>query len=282
MSPIHDQSYRRYQGTRHAVGGAWTVIAWSGIRAMLAKRAYVFLLIFSWVPFIVNAVRIYIAINFPTVGNSFLGVNPQMFRSFLDSQGVFVFFMTIWAGAGLIANDRRANALQIYLSKPLLRSEYVGGKLAVLLVFLLTVTLVPGLLLLLLQVAFSGSFDFLGKNLYLIPSIILGSLVQVIVASTTMLALSSLSKSSRYAALLYTGAIFFTDAVFNALRLINGSTRMAWVSITANMAQLTDVIFRQPGRYETPWLVSLLVLVALVVLSISVLERRVRGVEVVS
>ncbi len=281
MSPIHDQSYRRYQGARHAVGGAWGVIAWSGIRAMLAKRAYVFLLIFSWVPFIVNAVRIYLVTNFPQAG-SFLGVNPQMFRSFLDSQGVFVFFMTIWAGAGLIANDRRANALQIYLSKPLLRAEYVGGKLAVLLAFLLTVTLVPGLLLLLLQVAFSGSFDFLGKNLYLIPSIILGSLVQVIVASTTMLALSSLSKSSRYAALLYTGAIFFTDAVFNALRLINGSTRMAWVSITANMAQVTDVIFRQPARYETPWLVSLLVLVALVVLSISVLERRVRGVEVVS
>lgn len=281
MSPIHDQSYRRYQGTRHAVGGAWSVIAWSGIRAMLAKRAYVFLLIFSWVPFLVNAVRIYAATNFPQAGAIF-GVNPQMFRSFLDSQGVFVFFMTIWAGAGLIANDRRANALQIYLSKPLLRSEYVGGKLAVLLVFLLTVTLVPGLLLLLLQVVFSGSFDFLGKNLYLIPSIILGSLVQVIVASTTMLALSSLSKSSRYAALLYTGAIFFTDAVFNALRLINGSTRMAWVSITANMAQITDVIFRQPGRYETPWVVSLLVLVALVVLSLSVLERRVRGVEVVS
>lgn len=281
MSPIHDQSYRRYQGARHAVGGAWGVIAWSGIRAMLAKRAYVFLLIFSWVPFIVNAVRIYLATNFPQAG-SFLGVNPAMFRSFLDSQGVFVFFMTIWAGAGLIANDRRANALQIYLSKPLLRAEYIGGKLAVLLVFLLTVTLVPGLLLLLLQVVFSGSFDFVGKNLHLIPAIILGSLVQVIVASTTMLALSSLSKSSRYAALLYTGAIFFTSAVFDALRLINGSTRMAWVSITANMAQVTDVIFRQPARYETPWLVSLLVLVALVVLSISVLERRVRGVEVVS
>ena len=253
----------------------------SGIRAMLAKRAYLGLVIFSWVPFIVNAVRIYIATNFPQAG-SFLGINPQMFRSFLDSQSVFVFFMTIWAGAGLIANDRRANALQIYLSKPLERSEYIGGKLAVLVVFLLNVTLVPGLLLILLQIAFSGSFDFIGKNLYLVPSVILGSLVQVIVASTTMLALSSLSKSSRYAALLYTGAIFFTDAVFNAMRIINGSTRMAWISISANMSQVTDAIFRQPLKYETPWIVSLLVLLALVAVSISVLERRVRGVEVVS
>ncbi len=280
-SNIHDQSYRRYQGTRDAAGRAWSVIAGSGIRAMLSKRAYIGLLIFSWVPFIVNAVRIYAATNFQQAANIF-GVNPAMFRSFLEQQGVFVFFMTIWAGAGLIANDRRANALQIYLSKPLQRTEYIVGKLAVLLVFLLNVTLVPGLLLLALQVAFSGSFDFLRANLYLIPSIILGSLVQVIVASTTMLALSSLSKSSRYAALLYTGAIFFTDAVFGAMKVINGSTRMSWISITANMGQVTDVIFRQTPKNETPWIVSLLVLLALVALSISVLERRVRGVEVVS
>jgi ABC-type transport system involved in multi-copper enzyme maturation permease subunit len=281
MSPIHDQSYRRYQGSRNAVGRAWSVIAWAGIRSMLAKRVYLGLVVLSWVPFIVNAVRIYAATNFPQAG-AFFGVNPDMFRSFLDSQGVFVFFMTVWAGAGLIANDRRVNALQIYLSKPLLRSEYIGGKFAVLAAFLLNVTLVPGLLLILLQIAFSGSFDFIGKNAYLIPAVILGSLVQVIMASTTMLALSSLSKSSRYAALLYTGAIFFTDALFNALRLISGSTRMSWLSITANMAQVTDVIFRKTPKYETPWIVSLMVLLALIAVSISVLERRVRGVEVVS
>jgi hypothetical protein len=35
-------------------------------------------------------------------------------------------------------------------------------------------------------------------------------------------------------------------------------------------------------RYATPWQVSLLVIIALVVISISVLERRVRGVEVVT
>ena len=281
MSPIHDQSYRRYQGTRNVSGRAWSVIAMSGIRAMLAKRAYLGLVLFSWVPFIVNAVRIYAATNFPQAA-SFMGVNPQMFRSFLDSQSVFVFFMTVWAGAGLIANDRRTNALQIYLSKPLVRSEYIGGKMAVLVVFLLNVTLVPGLLLLLLQVAFSGSTDFISKNLYLIPSIVLGSLVQVVVSATTMLALSSLSKSSRYAALLFTGAIFFTKALAGALQLITGSTRMAWLSISANMEQVTDVIFRETPKYDTPWMVSLLVLIALVVLSISVLERRVRGVEVVS
>jgi ABC-type transport system involved in multi-copper enzyme maturation permease subunit len=280
MSPIHDQSYRRYQGTRLPVGRAWSVIAGAGIRAMLAKKAYLFLMIVSFVPFVVNAVRIYFSINFPQAG-SFFAIGPGTYRSFLDSQGIFVFFMTIWAGAGLIANDRRANALQIYLSKPLLRTEYIVGKWSVLLAFLLSVTMVPGLLLIMLHVMFAGSFDFIAQNKHVVPSVILGSMLTVVVSSITMLALSSLSKSSRYAAVLYTGVIFFTDALFGALRLLTGNTRASWVSITANMTQVSDVIFRQPPRYDTPWIVSFMVLLGLVVLSISVLERRVRGVEVV-
>ena len=62
---------------------------------------------------------------------------------------------------------------------------------------------------------------------------------------------------------------------------VTGSSRVAWVSITRNLEQVTDLIFRQTPRYETPALVSALVLIGLVVVSISVLERRVRGVEVV-
>src|SRR6185436_16701644 len=122
----------------------------------------------------------------------------ETFREFLGQQGFFVFVITVYVGAGLIANDRRANALQIYLSKPLMRSEYILGKLAVLFSFLVVITLIPALLLLMLKVMFDGSFTFLTNNLFLIPAITIGALIQVLLASFTMLALSSLSKSSRY------------------------------------------------------------------------------------
>jgi len=97
-----------------------------------------------------------------------------------------------------------------------------------------------------------------------------------------MLALSSLSKSPRYVGILYVGITFFTSAIFGALYAITGSTRVSWVSIGASLSQVVDVIFREPPRYATPWQVSLLVIVALIAVSISVLERRVRGVEVVT
>ena len=280
MSPIHDQSYRRYQGTRQPLGRAWGVIAWGGIRSMLSKKTFLALMLLSWVPFIGRTLQIYFVTMYP-VGAQAAPVDARMFQSFIEQQGIAVFFVTLYVGAGLIANDRRANALQIYLSKPLLRTEYIGGKLAVLVFYLLEITLLPGLLLILMQVMFSGSLDFLKNNLSLIPAVILASLVRVIVAAFTMLALSSLSKSSRYVAVLYTGAIFFTEAIFAVLRAITTSTRVAWVSITGNLEQVTDAIFRQPLRYEAPLAVCTLVLLGLVVVSISVLERRVRGVEIV-
>ena len=82
--------------------------------------------------------------------------------------------------------------------------------------------------------------------------------------------------------MLYAGTIFFTEAIFGVLSGITSSTRSAWISLSANLENVTDVMFRQTPRYETPALVSVLVLIGLVVLSISVLERRVRGVEVVA
>jgi ABC-type transport system involved in multi-copper enzyme maturation permease subunit len=278
--PIHDQSYRRYGGGKTRPGQAWTVIARAGMMNMIRKRTFLGLLLFAWFPFLARAIQIYVTTNYPQV--AMFAPTAETFRQFLEQQDFFVFIVTIYVGAGLIANDRRANALQIYLSKPLMRTEYIFGKAAILFGFLLFVTLVPALLLLLLQVLFAGSFAFLQKNLFLFPAITVAATLQAILATFTMLALSSLSKSSRYVGILYAGIIFFTAAIYGAMLAITGSTRLSWLSLGANLTQVVDVIFRLKPRYATPWPVSLIVILGLVALSSSVLERRVRGVEVVT
>ena len=278
--PIHDQSYRHFEGAKAPPGRAWLVIARAGVMTMIRKRLFLGLLMMSWIPFLIRAFQIYFSTNFPQM--AMLAATAETFREFLAGQDGFVFFMTIYVGAGLIANDRRANALQIYLSKPLLRSEYIAGKAAVLFFFLLLITLVPAIFLLLVQVLFAGNFQFLRKNLFLFPAITVASLLQVILSTFTMLALSSLSKSSRYVAILYAGIIFFTAAVYQVLYAITGSSAFSWISPVTSLAQVVDVVFRITPRYMTPWQVSLIVIVGLVVISISILERRVRGVEVVT
>jgi ABC-2 type transport system permease protein len=278
--PIHDQGYRRYGGERAPRGRAWAVIARTGLRTRLAQRAFVGLLIVAWLPFFVRAVQIYAAANLPQA--SFLAPTPETFRQFLDQQELWVFFLTVYGGAGLIAQDRRANALQIYLSKPLTRGEYVFGKFAILATWLLLVTWLPAILLLVVQVAFAGNFDFLLKNLYLFPAITLFTFVQVAAITSAMLALSSLSNSSRFVGILYAALLFFSQALFGVLRVVTGDTRLAWISVPNAINQVGDAIFRLPLRYDAPWPLALAVVILLMALSAIVLERRVRGVEVVA
>ena len=278
--PIHDQGYRRYGGTRATVGRAWQVIAGTGIRSIISKRAFIALMLFAWAPFVVRAVIIYASANFQQA--SFLAPKGETFREFLDQQGIFVFFVTIWIGAGLIANDRRANALQLYLSRPLSAAEYVAGKLAILFVFLAFVTWAPAIGLLIVQAIFAGSFTFSRNNAYLLPAITLFSLAQVLLASTTMLALSSMSKSSRFVGVMYAGLMFFTAALFQALRGITGSSAFAWLSPNDALEQLGDVIFRIAPRYELSPLVAALTVIGLIAGSGLILARRVKGVEIVT
>jgi ABC-2 type transport system permease protein len=277
--PIHDQGYRRYGGSKAPLGQGWTVIARAGIRTMFAKRAFLGLLLLSWFPFFVRAVQFYAAANLPQA--ALLAPTAETFRQFLDQQETFVFFVTVYVGAGLIANDRRANALQIYLSKPLTRAEYVFGKMAILVTFLLLVTWVPAIVLLIVQMSFAGNFTFLTNNLFLFPAITVFAFVEVVLVATTMLALSSLSNSSRYVGILFTAVLFFSSAMYGVLRLVTRSTSLSWVSFAANVEQIGDLIFRQPLKYDTPWPVSFLIIVGVIVLSGVILERRVRGVEVV-
>jgi ABC-2 type transport system permease protein len=277
--PIHDQGYRRYGGSR-AGGRAWWVMFTTGVRTMLGNRRWIVLLVVSWIPFVVRAVQFYLAANFAQA--QIVAPSAATFRDFFGQQDLFVFLMTITLGASAIAQDRRANALQIYLSKPLTRLEYIVGKLSVLIAFLLFVTWVPAMLLLVLQVLFAGNFTFLKANAYLFPAITLFASIEVLMVSMCMLALSSLSTNSRFVGILYTALIFFSKALAGVLFAVTRGSSFSWISFGNNLALLGDVIFRVPPQFETPWPVSLAIVLGLIGLSAVILERRVRGVEIVA
>jgi len=278
--PIHDQGYRRFGGSRSGRGNAWLVIASSIMRSMLQTKKFMVLLIVAWFPFLVRVGQVYFSANFAQI--AFLAPTASTFREFLDQQSSFVFVVTIYVGAGLIANDRRANALQIYLAKPLTRAEYVAGKAAALMAFLMFITFVPGILLLLVQILLAGSFAFVSKNLFLFPAITVYSILECTLATFGMLALSSMSKSRRFVGIMFAGLILFTKAIQGMFWLLTRSSAASLISPTASLSRVGDTIFRVPPRYDTPIVASLLVVILLVVVSIIVLERRVRGVEVVA
>ncbi len=76
--------------------------------------------------------------------------------------------------------------------------------------------------------------------------------------------------------------IFFTTAIYGVLYAVTRSSGFSWISLNANLEQVGNVIFRMPAKYDTPWPVSALVIVVIVAICGLILERRVRGVEVVA
>jgi ABC-2 type transport system permease protein len=278
--PIHDQGYRHYVGQRAPHGGAWWVIARSHIMTAMQQRSFRLIMLSAWAPFVVYAVIIYAAsTNLPLP--EFIATTSQTFHDFLGWQRIFVFLVTI-GQAGLIADDRRTNALQLYLSKPLTRVEYILGKLVPPLVYVLSVTLVPALVLLLLQIVFAGSLAFLRANLFLLPAITLFSLIQALLAAFLILALSSLTNSRRFVSIMYAGVIFFTAAMYQALRGITASRSWAVISPGEMLDVIANVIFRARGEPAVPVYVAVIVVLVMIALSVVILERRVRGVEVVA
>jgi hypothetical protein len=129
---------------------------------------------------------------------------------------------------------------------------------------------------------FAGNLTFIRNNLFLFPAITLFAAIQVFTASFAMLALSSMSRSSRFVGIMYAGLIFFTAAMYNALRAITASSAFAWLSPSDCLDIIANAIFRTPSGYAVPTWVAFASIAGLIAASIVILERRVRGVEVVT
>jgi len=213
---------------------------------------------------------------------SFFAPSEQTFRTFLSQQRLFVFFITIYAGAGLIASDRQSNALQLYLSKPITRNDYIAGKLLTLAIFLVAVTWVPAMLLLVLQVLFSGSLAFVADHPRLVPAITLASALQVALAVVTMVALSSLSASRRFAAMLYAAIAIFAAAIARVLQASTGHSGWVLLSPESTLLAVNDAIFGAGSDAAVPLPIAIGALAAVFAACIVILERRVRAVDVVA
>ena len=278
--PVHDQGYQRYGGHRVGPGRAWQVITRAGIQAFVSRRAFLGLMLLSWTPFLAGAVQVYLSSSFEQA--AFLAPNNKTYWDFLERQGSFAFLITVWVGAGLIADDRRANALSLYLSKPLTVTDYVVGKLAILLLLLAGVIWAPAMSLLLVQSAFAGSLEFVRTHLSLIPAITVYSLVAIGLSSLTMLALSSLSSSSRFVGIMYAGVIFFTQALTRVLSSATGMPVWNHLSPLGALDRVGQAIFGLDGAGQPGLWPAAALLLLLVAASVAILRWRVRGIEVVA
>lgn len=286
---IKEKGYSHWDGEFSIKKLPWWPITRYGIKLTLKKKFFKLTYTLALVPALVFLVIIYLAErieDFSVImdgGSQLIKVNPALFNTYLTND--FLLFMIIiilvFTGAGLIADDIKYNSLQLYFSRPLQKKDYLLGKASVLVIFLFFLTLVPGLILFIMKLIFSGGLKFF-SDFPLLPISIIGySILMTVFFSFYTLLLSAISKSRRYVIILIVGIYFFSDILFAISFNIFRSPYSSLFSLKVNLQQLGAAFFGVKAPYNVPWIYSLLVLVGICCLSGVVLIRKVKGVEIV-
>ena len=292
--PIHTQDYRHWEGTlkpHHYT--RWWIIAKAELK-LLAQRKIVRLIVAipPLIHIIVQAMLIFITNQVPDEMQEMFpfGVNAEFFQKFLFRlvptlsapipSTMLIALIAIFGGSGLIATDLKNNALSLYLSKPLSWIDYLIGKFAVIGILLGCLTIVPGLLLFFEQ-ALLADISFIKENYWVPFSIIAYSVLLILSVSLLMLLFSSLTSNPRYAIIGFCAVWFGSPIIQQMLKLGIRSSKTAVVSLWANYDILGSAIFNGSHSHAVHWAWSLLTVLALIVLCIFVLHRRIRAVEIV-
>lgn len=297
---VYKRTYKSYDGRVTDPRTRFLVLTRYALASLLQSRLLVGFLVLCYLFPIFGIGAIYLHHNLSALlllsisADNLLPIDNEFFAIFLSVQGVLALWLIAYAGPGLIAPDLTNNALPLYLSRPISRTEYVLGKMMVLFVPLSCITWIPGLLLFALQAGLAGN-GWGWQNAYIAWGIFAGSWIWIGVLSLLALALSAWVRWRIAASALLFG-IFFVSAAFSEIVNEILRTRSGYL---LNLGHLIGVIWARllqvsPRKSmfgelfnirrgdEIPLWSACLVLALLSIFCVWLLNRRLRGREVVS
>jgi ABC-2 type transport system permease protein len=262
--PIFDQGYQHWHGKLSNQASRWLAITRQGARAQLRNRGVRWVVFAAWGPAILLSAFLIIWGLFEKKSSLLapffllfqnlpeeLRAGPRgyrtafwtlAFRQFFDVQLFFSMILVLLVGPDLISQDLRFNAIPLYLSRPVRRFEYFLGKLGVIAVYLSAVTILPALLAFALGCGFSLDPAVIRDTTrVLFASLAFGAIV-VVSAGMLMLALSSLSRNSRYVGAMWLGLWIVSNLTSGVLKQTVRADWCRLVSYTGNLDRLRDAL----------------------------------------
>jgi ABC-2 type transport system permease protein len=241
--PIFDQGYQHWQGELAGHAWRWLAITRQGLRVALAGRLTRLVLIVAVMPALMLAFALsmwglleqksdLITAIMPMFGflDPAILAGPRAYRVeiwticysyFIRTETWFAMVLILFVGPNLISQDLRYNAFPLYFSRPLRRVDYVVGKLGVIVALLGAVLILPSVAAYSLGMVFSLDLSVFRDTYRILLASVAYGLVIAFSAGLLILALSSLSRSSRYVALFWIGMWFVTSSVSGVLSAIN-------------------------------------------------------------
>jgi ABC-2 type transport system permease protein len=246
--PIFDQGYQHWSGELTSHTWRWLAITRHGVRIGMKNRLLRILLMLAWLPAILLAFSLSVwglveqksdlvkpLLSFLDFLGPEILADPKSYRIeiwtlcydyFLLTELRFSMLVVLLVGPSLISQDLRFNALPLYFSRPLRRIDYFLGKLGVVGVFLGMVLIVPSLIAYVLGLLFSLDISIIPDTFPLLLACIGYGLVMCLSAGLLILALSSLSRNSRYVGLFWLAVWFVSSIVGTVLEGVNHEHRM--------------------------------------------------------
>ncbi len=227
-SPIADLTYRNYDGPLDPPVNRWVAIARNTIKMNVKKKGFWGWAILSALWYLVLIIVFYFVDTFST--NIPVGQQNPFFAQiiwkdqFLTAFGVsqmMLFAVALVVGGGAIANDNRANALLVYLSKPATKGDYLIGKWLGVFTLITLVTAAPMLAFYLYGALSYRQYGFISDNPTLLLKLIPVILIPGFFHASVVLGVSSLFKQGRIAGAAYAGIYFMSYIFTSAMRIVH-------------------------------------------------------------
>src|SRR2546428_5869659 len=218
---VLERSYKRYQGTLAPEWSRFLIIPRHAFRDVFRSKLFTAFFALSFIWPLVCAILIYLHHNVNALGimklnvADVLPIDAFFFQVFVEVQGTIGFFLAMLVGPQQVSRDLNNNALPLYLCRPFSRSEYVVGKMSIVIILLSTITWVPGLILFLLQSYLEG-WSWFSENSWIASAVFLGSLVWIVLLALLTQTISAWVKW-RLAATAGVIVLFFFPACFAAV-----------------------------------------------------------------
>jgi len=218
---VLERSYKRFQGALSPEWSRFLIIPRHAYRDVFRSKLFTAFFALSFIWPLVCTILIYLHHNVEALAimtinvRDLLPIDAWFFQVYLITQGTIGFFLAVLVGPQQVSRDLTNNALPLYLCRPFSRSEYVVGKMSVIIILLSTMTWAPGLILFLLQSYLEG-WSWFSENIGIASAIFIGSLVWILLLALMSQAISAWVKwrMAARAALL---GLFFIPTIFAAV-----------------------------------------------------------------
>lgn len=221
---VYRRSYRAYSGTLTPQWSRFLVLFRYFRRNLFRSKIQTGFFVLCFFYPIVCLMMIYLAHSATFLArlgipSQLISIDNMFFFRYMSVQGVLAFLMTAFAGPGLISPDLANGALPLYFCRPFSRAEYVLGKSSVLGILLSQITWIPGVILFVIQASFAGR-NWIWENLWIIGSLIVGSLIWIAILSLLAMALSAWVKWRIVAGALLLAVMFFGAGFAQAINAV--------------------------------------------------------------